>query len=75
MESNKLTVRYHEISVDFLNSMKKQLKVDQIDLKNEMNSLDGPVFIWNQENEKNIQTSYRAPGMYYFWLEIQSFDV
>ena len=66
MESNKLTVRYHEISVDFLNAMKKQLQVDQINLKNEINSLDGPVFVWNQENEKNIQTSYRAPGMYYF---------
>ena len=42
--------------------MKKQLQVDQKGLDNEMISLDGPVFIWNQQTQENIQTSYRAPG-------------
>ena len=65
VESNKLTVRYHEISVDVLEAMKRQLDpaLSLIEQNDDQISFENPVFTWNTKNQDGI-LSYRAPGMY-----------
>ena len=66
VESNKLTVRYHEISVDVLNAMKKQLDSTppEVIINQKLGNLqmgEGPVFIWERDNQNGCGP-YRAPG-------------
>ena len=65
VESNKLTVRYHEISVDVLNAMKKQLdSTPDVTINQKLGNLqmeEGPVFIWERDNQIGCGP-YRAPG-------------
>ena len=68
VESNKLTVRYHEISVDFLDAMKRQLN-PVLELIEQMPDLEGPVFNWNRAIQ-DTNLGHRAPGIFQlFWLE------
>ena len=68
VESNKLTVRYHEISVDVLDAMKRQLH-PALELTEQMPDPEGPVFNWNRAVQDGI-LNYRAPGIFQlFWLE------
>ena len=65
VESNKLTVRYHEISVDVLNAMKKQLdSTPDVTTNQKLGNLqmEGPVFIWERDNQIGCGPPYRAPG-------------
>ena len=62
VESNKLTVRYHEISVDVLDAMKRQLQ-PALELTEQMPDPEGPVFNWNRAvHDANL--NYRAPGIF-----------
>ena len=70
VESNKLTVRYHEISVDVLNAMKKQLystKKVMINQKVGILKTEDPVFTWKRDNHKGC-SPYRAPGIHFTFL-------
>ena len=59
VESNKLTVRYHEISVDVLDTMKRQLNPA---LEQKLDP-EGPVFNWIRAvHDANL--NYRAPGIF-----------
>ena len=55
VESNKLTVRYHEISVDIINALKSQIDPST---SVSLNLLEGPVFTWSKES---LITNHRAP--------------
>merc|ERR1711892_483506 len=57
VESNKLTVRYHEIPVSVLDSMKKQLSPSKITSVDDI--MDGPVFKWKKS--MNTAGRHRAP--------------
>ena len=59
VESNKLTVRYHEISVDVLDAMKRQLN-PVLEQKLEP---EGPLFNWDRAIQDN-NLVYRAPGIF-----------
>ena len=63
VESNKLTVRYHEISVDVLKVMKRHLDYpfSSVEEKNRQILFEDPVFAWNETNQDGV-VSYRAPG-------------
>ena len=66
VESNKLTVRYHEISVDVLDAMKRQLN-PVLEQKLEP---EGPVFNWDRAIQDN-NLVYRAPGIFQlFWVGV-----
>ena len=61
VESNKLTVRYHEIPVEVINAMKRQ-----IDNRNSANAeinnqLDGLVFKWIKDEYTSRNRVFRAP--------------
>ena len=62
VESNKLTVRYHEISVDILDAMKRQLN-PALELTVQMPDPEGPVFNWNRAVQ-DANLNYRAPGIF-----------
>ena len=62
VESNKLTVRYHEISVDVLDAMKRQLH-PALELTEQMPDPEGSVFNWNRAVQDGI-LNYRAPGIF-----------
>ena len=62
VESNKLTVRYHEISVDVLDPMKRQLNLALV-LTEQMPEPEGPVFNGNRAVQDGI-LNYRAPGIF-----------
>lgn len=74
VESNKLTVRYHEISVDVLNAMKKQLystKKVMINQKVGILKTEDPVFTWKRDNHKGC-SPYRAPGTFYLFTSFSN---
>jgi len=48
VESNKLTVRYHEISVDIINALKSQ--IDPFSRLSAVNLFEGPVFTWSKQS-------------------------
>ena len=62
VESNKLTVRYHEISVDVLDAMKRQLN-PALELTEQKLDPEGPVFNWDRAVQ-DINLNYRAPGIF-----------
>ena len=62
VESNKLTVRYHEISVDVLDAMKWQLNPD-LELTEKMPDPEGPVFNLNRAVQ-DANLNYRSPGIF-----------
>ena len=66
VESNKLTVRYHEISVDVLDAMKRQLQ-PALELTEQMPDPEGPVFNWNRAVQ-DANLNYRAPGIFFIFL-------
>ena len=77
MESNKLTVRYHEISVDVLNAMKKQLySTKKVMINQKVGNLktEDPVYIWKRDNQ-NWCGQYRAPGTFYLFTFNCPFDL
>ena len=57
MESNKLTVRYHEIPVKMLEALKSQLNHSKLTPVDDLP--EGPVFNW--EKRIHIPGKYRAP--------------
>ena len=59
VESNKLTVRYHEISVDVLDAMKRQLN----HILEQKLEPEGPVFNWDRAIQDN-NLVYRSPGIF-----------
>ena len=56
VESNKLTVRYHEISVDIINALKSQ--IDPFSRLSAVNLFEGPVFTWSKQSSTR---NHRAP--------------